>query len=167
LRYSGLNASRFADDAAEEFVDGAFVKGTVVEFLQALQHVAFALEIAAGQVRGLFECADLECETRAHVEQPQQLGVDVVNFSAPVFYVHDSNSAKIKKTSRDFQDRGWLVEGIVLVLSGRQHIVFKLRRSALLRKEVAERKGEIEIITSAHHDLGYYRRRSKFLSRNI
>jgi len=66
-----------------------------------------------------------------------------------------------KKTSRDFQDRGWLVEGVVL-LSGRQHIVFKLRRSALLRKEVAEGKGEIEKVASAHHrDLGYYRHAAK------
>jgi hypothetical protein len=71
-----------------------------------------------------------------------------------------------KKTSRDFQDRGWLVEGVVL-LSGRQHIVFKLRRSALLRKEVAERKGEIVKIASAHHDLGYYRSVLKSLSRTL
>ena len=40
-----------------------------------------------------------------------------------------------------------------------QHFVFKLRRSALLKKEEAVGKGEVEKCTSATHDLGYYRRR--------
>jgi hypothetical protein len=35
---------------------------------------------------------------------------------------------------------------------GHQHFIFKLRRSALLRKEVAVSKGEIEKCTSATHD---------------
>jgi hypothetical protein len=42
---------------------------------------------------------------------------------------------------------------------GRQHIVFKLRQSALLKKEEAVSKGEKEKCTSATHDLGYYRSR--------
>jgi hypothetical protein len=41
---------------------------------------------------------------------------------------------------------------------GLQHVVFKLRRSALLKKEEAVGKGEKEKCTSATHDLGYYRR---------
>jgi hypothetical protein len=45
---------------------------------------------------------------------------------------------------------------VLCFLSG-QHIVFKLRRSALLRKEEAVGKGEVEKCASANHDLGYYR----------
>ena len=48
---------------------------------------------------------------------------------------------------------------------GRQHIVFARRRSALLKKEEAVGKGEIEKCTSATHDLGYYRQVVKILSR--
>jgi hypothetical protein len=43
---------------------------------------------------------------------------------------------------------------VLCFLSGRQHIVFKLRRSAPLRKEEAVSKGEVEKCTSANHDLG-------------
>jgi hypothetical protein len=60
-----------------------------------------------------------------------------------------------KKPAATFRIAAGSLKVLCFYLS-RQHIVFKLRRSALLRKEVAERKGEIEKITSAHHDLGYY-----------
>ena len=69
----------------------------------------------------------------------------------------------VKKTSRDYQDRGWLVEGLCFFLG--QHIVFARRQSALLKKEGAVRKGEVRKCTSATHDLGYYRRVVKILSR--
>jgi hypothetical protein len=49
-------------------------------------------------------------------------------------------------------NRGWLVEGFVLFLG--QHLVFTLRQSALLKKEVAVSKGEVEKCASANHDLG-------------
>jgi hypothetical protein len=68
-----------------------------------------------------------------------------------MFDSHIQNS-RHKKTSRDFQDRGWLVEGIVLFLG--QHFGFKLRQSALLKKEEAVCKGEIEKCASATHKLG-------------
>jgi hypothetical protein len=56
-----------------------------------------------------------------------------------------------KKPAATFQDRGWLVEGVVLFLSC-QHIVFARRQSALLKKEEAVGKGEVEKCTSATHD---------------
>jgi hypothetical protein len=61
-----------------------------------------------------------------------------------------------KKTSREFFR---IAAGSLKVLCfslGLQHFVFKLRRSALLKKEEAVSKGEK--CTSATHDLGYYRR---------
>src|SRR5436190_2993203 len=68
-----------------------------------------------------------------------------------------------KKTSRDFQDRGWLVEGIVLF--SRSAPRFQTSPSALLKKEVAVSKGEIEKCTSATHSSGNYRKESTGLSR--
>jgi hypothetical protein len=46
-------------------------------------------------------------------------------------------------------------------LLGRQHIGFKLRRSALLKKEEAVSKGEVEKCASAIHNLGHYRQEGK------
>jgi len=59
-----------------------------------------------------------------------------------------------KKTSRDFLGSRLALLKVLCFLSGRQHIVFKLRRSALLRKEEAVSKGEIEKCASANHNLG-------------
>jgi hypothetical protein len=58
-----------------------------------------------------------------------------------------------KKASRDFRIAAGSLK-VLCFISGRQHIVFKLRRSALLRKEEAVRKGEIEKCASANHNLG-------------
>jgi len=69
-----------------------------------------------------------------------------------------------QKTSRDFLGSR-LARLKVLVLLGCQHIVFARRRSALLKKEEAVGKGEVEKCTSATHDLGYYRQVVKTLSR--
>jgi hypothetical protein len=70
--------------------------------------------------------------------------------------IQSSGHEQQKKPAASFKDRGWLVEGVVLFL-GLQHLDFKLRRPALLVKEVAEGKGEVEKCTSAIHNLGYYR----------
>ena len=43
---------------------------------------------------------------------------------------------------------------VLCFLLGRQHIGFKLRRSALLKKEGAVGKGEVEVCASAIHNLG-------------
>jgi len=81
-----------------------------------------------------------------------------------MIYVHVTTSGKLKKPAATFRIAAGSLN-LLCFLLGRQHIVFKLRRSALLGKGVAVRKGEIEKITSAHHDLGYYRHEVKYLSR--
>jgi hypothetical protein len=97
-----LDSSRFANDASKNSTHGAFVERAAVDLLQSLQDSAFAIRIAEGKIRGLFECADFESEAGTHVEKSQQFFVDIVNLFSPVLYVHDSNSRAIKKTSRDF-----------------------------------------------------------------
>jgi hypothetical protein len=60
------------------------------------------------------------------------------------------NSRAIKKTSRDFRIAAGSLK-VLCFLLGCQHIVFKLRQSALLKKEGAVSKGEVEKCTSANH----------------
>jgi len=81
-----------------------------------------------------------------------------------MIYVHVTTSGKLKKPAATFRIAAGSLN-LLCFLLGRQHIVFKLRRSALPGKGVAVGKGEIEKITSAHHDLGYYRHEVKYLSR--
>jgi hypothetical protein len=57
--------------------------------LQPLEHCSFTFRIAVGESRGLFERADFQGETRAHVQEPEEFGIDLVNLSAPMIYVHD------------------------------------------------------------------------------
>jgi hypothetical protein len=100
------------------------IKRPGIDLPEPLEHDAFAFGIAKWELCGLFECPDFQRESRPYVQEPKQFGIDFVYFSSPVLYVHNSAPGN-KKTSRDFQDRGWLVEGVVLL--GRQHIGFKLR----------------------------------------
>jgi len=152
------------DDASKDSHDCVLVEGAAVDFLQTLQHGAFAVGVAKWELFGLLERADFQRQARSHVQETQQFGIDFVNLFTPVFYVHNSKlpglsaCARHKKTSRDFQDRGWLVEGVVLFFRS-SALRFKLRRSALPGKEEAVSKGEVEKCASAQHDLGYYRRR--------
>jgi hypothetical protein len=63
-----------------------------------------------------------------------------------------------KKTSRDFfRIAAGSFEGVVLCSLSSQHVFFIRRRPALLKREVAESKGEVEIGASATHDEAYYR----------
>jgi len=81
-----------------------------------------------------------------------------------VFDIHGSCSRQ-QKTSRDiFRIAAGSLKVLCFFL-GRQHIVFARRQSALLKKEEAVGKGEVEKCTSATHNLGYYRRVVKILSR--
>src|SRR5688572_18368704 len=64
----------------------------------------------------------------------------------------------IKKPAAKFRIAAGSLK-VLCFFSGHQHIVFKLRQSALLKKEEAVCKGEKEKCTSAIHDLGYYRGR--------
>jgi endoglucanase len=74
------------------------------------------------------------------------------------------NSWQIKNQPRLFRIAAGSLKVLCFLLA-RQHIAFKLRRSALLSKGVAESKGEVEKIAGANHDLGYYRHGVKYLSR--
>ena len=83
-----LDSARFANDAAEEFVNGAVVERAGVEVLQTVQDVALAVRVAKRQSGRLFKRADFQCETRSHVQQTQQFGVDLVDLFAPMLDVH-------------------------------------------------------------------------------
>jgi hypothetical protein len=149
------------DDASKNSADGASVKRAAVDLLQPLQDVTFAVWVAKRQLFGLFECSDLEGEACPHVQQAKQFGIDFVDFFAPIIYVHNSKLPGVvdkKKQPRLFRIAAGSLKVLCFFL-GLQHIVFKLRRSALLVKEEAVSKGEVEKCTSANHDLGYYRRR--------
>jgi hypothetical protein len=93
------------NDAAKNSANGASVKRAAVHLLEAFQDVTFAVWVAKRQLFGLFECSDLEGEACPHVQQAKQFGVNFVDFSAPMLYVHNSKLlgvVKYKKTSRDF-----------------------------------------------------------------
>src|SRR5215213_7657847 len=68
-----------------------------------------------------------------------------------MLYIHDKTPGNTKKPAATFRIAAGSLKVLCFFL-GRQHFVFKLRRSALLRKEVAVSKGEIEKCTSANHD---------------
>src|ERR1043165_7989709 len=88
-----LNSSRLANDASKNFAHGAYVERAVVDFLEPLQNGAFAFGIRNREFEG---------ETGSHVEQSQQLGVDVVDFFSPVIYVHNSKLLGNKKPAATF-----------------------------------------------------------------
>jgi hypothetical protein len=93
------------NDAAKNSANGASVKRAAIDLLQPLQDVTFAVRVAKWQLFGLFERSDLEGETCPHVQQAKQFGIDFVDFSAPMLYVHNSRLLGVvntKKTSRDF-----------------------------------------------------------------
>jgi hypothetical protein len=83
-----------------------------------------------------------------------------------VLYIHDQNSENKKNQPRFFRIAAGSLK-VLCFLLGRQHIGFKLRPSALLKKEEAVGKGEVEVCASAIHNLGYYRKEAKFLSRHL
>jgi hypothetical protein len=144
------------NDAAKNSANGASVKRAAIDLLQPLQDVTFAVRVAKWQLFGLFERSDLEGETCPHVQQAKQFGIDFVDFSAPMLYVHNSKLLGVvnkKNQPRLFRIAAGSLKVLCFFL-GLQHIVFKLRRSALLDKEEAVSKGEVEKWTSATHDLG-------------
>jgi hypothetical protein len=83
-----LDPARFANDAPEEFVDGAIVKRTGVEVLQSRENVLLAIGVAKRQVGGFFERADLERESRSDVQKTQQFGINFIDFFTPMLYIH-------------------------------------------------------------------------------
>jgi hypothetical protein len=111
-----LDPARFANDAPEEFVDGAIVKRTGVEVLQARENVLLAIGVAKRQVGGFFERADLERESRSDVQKTQQFGINFIDFFTPMLYIHRACSVLgNKKTSRDFfRIAAGSFEGVVL-----------------------------------------------------
>jgi hypothetical protein len=111
-----LYSAGFANDAPEQFVDSAIVERAGVEVPQTPQHVLLAIGIAKRQVFGLLQRADFEREPRPDVQKPQQFSVNLVDLLAPMLYIHHDYSDlwKQKNQPRLFQDRGWLVEGVVL-----------------------------------------------------
>src|ERR1043165_8358151 len=111
-----LNSSRLTNDAPEEFVNGAFVKRSSVEVLQTSEHVSLAIGIAKRELLRFFNRANLKRESRAHVQEAQQFGVDFVDFLAPVLDVHVDCSVyvKQKKQPRLFRIAAGSFEGVVL-----------------------------------------------------
>jgi hypothetical protein len=56
--------------------------------LQPGQHIALALVIAARQACILFQGANLHGQSRASIQEPKQLPIYFVYFSAPMFDSH-------------------------------------------------------------------------------
>jgi hypothetical protein len=111
----GLDASRFANDAPEEFVDSAVVERAGVDVLQTSEDVLLAVGIAGRQASGSLQRAHFERETRSDVQQAQQFGVDFVDLLAPMFYVHhDCSVWGNKKPAATFRIAAGSFEGVVL-----------------------------------------------------
>jgi hypothetical protein len=71
-------------------------------------------------------------------------------------HIQNSGRKKQKKPAATFRIAAGSLKVLCFLLG--QHLVFKLRQSALLKKEEAVSKGEIEKCTSATHKLSYYRK---------
>jgi len=83
-----LKVSRFANDAPEQFANRAAVERAAVGLLQTGQHIALALGIAARQSGSLFQGANFHGQSRAPIQEPKQLSIYFVYFSAPMFDSH-------------------------------------------------------------------------------
>ena len=122
-----LDADGFMQDLAVDFFDSFAIERPRIQLLHARENFLFARGDAQRDAAGAFQTAYFESETRAHVEQVQQSGVNRVNFRAPIanfdfalsaspFASSAENDAKNKKGRVSLAGRGRLERlGAVLV----------------------------------------------------
>jgi hypothetical protein len=122
MRAVQLDPSRFANDAPEEFVDCAIVERSTVHLPQPGQHILFAVGITKRQLLRFLDCAHFQGETCAHVQEAQQLGVDLVDLIPPVFYVHVTAPGETKNQPRLFRIAAGSFEGVVLAFRFSAHL---------------------------------------------
>src|SRR5580704_89846 len=79
-----LDAYGFMQDLAVDFFDGFAIERPGIQLLHARENLLFARGDAQGDAAGALQPAYFESETRAHVQQVQQSGVNRVNFRAPI-----------------------------------------------------------------------------------
>jgi hypothetical protein len=83
-----LKVLSFLHDLLEDAAERIAVERSLVGLQGVLQDLLFAAGLLYGQAVLLFQLADLGNAARTLIEEANQLAVEVVDFFAPVSYIH-------------------------------------------------------------------------------